>query len=161
MSVILLCKEICMKHIIFISCSATQKDKKSLAKDLYQGHLFKKSLMYANHCLDGENKLIFIISTKHGLIPLEKEIHPYNVSPSSVKKAQKDELRQTIMNQIDGYLKQGDFDLDDKFTILAGKFFVELLPNQIKDPILPLKGKKYGEQLQFLNKALEKKKQDF
>lgn len=150
-----------MKHIIFISCSATQKDKKSLAKDLYQGNLFKKSLMYANHCLDGENKLIFIISTKHGLIPLEfeKEIEPYDAPPASIKKAQKDELKQKIEKQINKYLGKDDF--DNKFTILAGKFFVELLPNQIKDPILPLKGKRYGEQLQFLNKELEKKKQDF
>ena len=64
-----------MANIILISCVSKKLNKKARAKDLYISPLFKFNLRYAKSLKPNK---IFILSAKYGLVPLEKEIDPYN-----------------------------------------------------------------------------------
>ena len=66
-----------MAKIVLISCVSKKLDHKAQAKDMYTSSLFKYSLKYAQKLnLDK----IFILSAKYHLLPLDKEIEPYNVT---------------------------------------------------------------------------------
>ncbi len=67
-----------MAKIVLISCVSKKLSHRACAKDLYISPLFRFSLRYAQEKLS-PNK-IFILSAKYGLIQLNDEIDPYNVT---------------------------------------------------------------------------------
>lgn len=133
-----------MPHIVLISCAAMQERQKLPAKKLYKSPLFVKSLEYARQFTD--DQYIFIISTKYGLVELESQIEPYDISLRDLGKIGRQELK----SRIAGKLKR-IAGADDQFTILAGEKYVELVKSELKNMILPLKGMRVGERLRFLN----------
>ncbi len=63
------------KRIVLISCVSQKLPQRAKVKDLYISTLFKFNLKYAEKLKPDD---IFVLSAKHGLLPLEKEIEPYN-----------------------------------------------------------------------------------
>ena len=61
------------KTLTIIGCSAQKLSEPALAKDLYTGVIFKKSLNLANK-IGGD---VYILSGLHGLITLDTVIEPY------------------------------------------------------------------------------------
>ena len=72
-----------MEKIVLISCGSKKMNKRTKAKDMYQSPLFKHSLEYA---LKLNPDKIFILSALYGLLDLETEIEPYDVTISNVSK---------------------------------------------------------------------------
>ncbi len=66
-----------MKKIVLISCVSKKRPTKSKARDLYISPLFRKNLEYA---LKLKPDQIFILSAKYGLVSLEEEIEPYDLT---------------------------------------------------------------------------------
>ena len=66
-----------MKNIVLISCVSKKRAVKSKAADLYVSTLFKLDLQYARKL---KPDVIFILSAKYGLVALDDEIEPYNVT---------------------------------------------------------------------------------
>lgn len=139
-----------MKKIVLISCSSKKLSEKSKAKEIYSSDLFKKNLEYA---ISLNPDVVYILSAKYGLLNLEEEIEPYNVTLNKMSKnARKDWARDVIKK-----LKE-IVDLErDKIIFLAGQKYREFLISEIKNYEIPLKGLGIGKQLKFLKEKLEKK----
>ncbi|MEJ0102404.1 MAG: DUF6884 domain-containing protein [Bacteroidota bacterium] len=144
------------KKIILISCSSKKGDKKAKAKDIYKSQLFKSSLAYAyRHKPDK----IFILSALHCLLDIEKVISPYDVTLSKVPKAKRHDGL-TVLTQpekiiwgvkvIEQLSKQADI-MKDTFIVLAGVEYIKPIKESIINLITPLKGKRQGERVKFLN----------
>lgn len=113
-----------MKTIVLISCvSQKQKTNGILipAKDLYISSLFKKALKYA----EGLNPdHIYILSAKHHLLPLEKEIEKYELTLNKMPAAECKQWAEEVLNS----LEANGHDLEnDEFILLAGERYCKYL----------------------------------
>jgi len=134
--------------IVLISCASKKLRKKAKAKDLYLSNLFKLNLNYA-YSLNPDK--IFILSAKYGLLDLDEEIEPYNLTLNKIK----DEEIQDWANKVLDQLK-GKTDLqEDEFIFLAGENYRKYLLPRIKNYKIPLKGLGIGKQLKFLKENLK------
>jgi cytoplasmic iron level regulating protein YaaA (DUF328/UPF0246 family) len=66
-----------MQKIVLISCVSKKRDQICRARDLYISPLFKKNLQYAQKLTPDK---IFILSAKYGLVGLDDEIEPYDLT---------------------------------------------------------------------------------
>ena len=134
------------------------------AETLYQSPTFKKSLEYAR--LLNPDK-IFIISALHHLLPLDKEVEPYDVTLATVpKKArekkpnlkilttpEKKEWGKRVVEQL-----KSESDLEkDEFIILAGKEYLKPIQKELKKIITPLEGVSQGKRIPTLNRLISEK----
>jgi len=140
-----------MTKIVLISCASKKLQHKTKARELYSSSLFKLNLKYAKSL--NPNK-IFILSAKYGLLDLEKEIEPYNLTLNNMKD---DEIKLWADKVIESLSKEADLK-SDEFIFLAGeKYRKYLIPNIINYKI-PLKGLGIGKQLKFLKENKNEQK---
>jgi len=112
-----------MKRIILISCVGKKLNKKTKAKDLYTSPLFKYNLKYASSLNPDK---IFILSAKYGLINLNEEIEPYNLT---LNKMAQSEIKSWAEKVIEKLKKVSNLQ-EDEFTFLAGeKYRKYIIPN--------------------------------
>jgi hypothetical protein len=137
-----------MKKIVLISCAAKKDKVKQKAKDFYLSDLFKKNLAYGRSFNPDK---IFILSAKYNLLPLDREIEPYDLTLNNFKK---DELKQWTSKTIEQLSKESDLQ-NDIFIILAGAKYRKYLEVNLKNKEIPMKGLPIGKQLQFLKKKLD------
>jgi len=131
-------------RIVLIPCSKTKACESTIARDMYKGTLFKKSLAYAEK-LNPDS--IFILSDKYGLIPLDKCIEPYDKDIRKFSSKEKKEWGERVIEQ----MRSAGLDLEkDTFIVFAGEDYCEPLSSAIKDICRPLKGLRQGEQLRKL-----------
>ena len=143
-------KESGMKTVVFISCVSQKRDYRTRAENMYTSTLFTKSLQYAKEILRPDK--IFILSAKYGLLPLDKEIDPYNLTLNDMSSREREKWAATVLQQ----LKPVCDITNTKFIFLAGKNYYEnliaFLPSQnceIKMDGLPI-----GKRLQWLGDQL-------
>jgi cytoplasmic iron level regulating protein YaaA (DUF328/UPF0246 family) len=136
-----------MKTIVLISCVKTQKSYKSKAKDLFTSTYFTKSLEYATRLNPDK---IFILSSKYGLLDLDEEITPYDVS----LRAKISSERKIWANGGLEKLKKVSAINNDKFILLAFDKYLEYIKAEIKNKKIPMEGLKQGEKLQWLTTQL-------
>lgn len=152
-----------MKRIVLISCVSKKLQQKTKAGKLYQGSLFHTSLAYAKS-LKPDN--IFILSALYGLIDLEEEIEPYDVTLSYISKTKrkpglkiltKEEKNAWGIKVICQLKTKADLE-NDHFIILAGKSYFRPIVGGIKinNLDLPLEGKRIGERVQFMKNKISK-----
>jgi cytoplasmic iron level regulating protein YaaA (DUF328/UPF0246 family) len=138
-----------MKTIVLISCVSKKLPHSAKAEDLYISPLFKMNLQYARSSNPAH---IFILSAKYGLLELNREIEPYDITLNEMSDAIVKEWADTIIKQL-----QGVADLEnDKFVFLAGKRYRKCLIPYISKYEIPMQGLGIGEQLHFLKKHLSK-----
>lgn len=132
-----------MNKIVLISCVSKKLSEKAKAKVLYTSTLFKLNMKYAK-TFKTDN--IFILSAKYGLIDLDDEIEPYDVTLNNMKADGIKSWSSRVLAQL-----KDKFDLQkDHFIFLAGdKYRKHLIPH-IASYDIPLQGKRIGEQLQHL-----------
>lgn len=147
-----------MKNIVLIACAAKKGKVKVQAKDLYQSALFKNSLAYAKKLnLDK----IYILSALYGVVNLEDEIEPYNVTLCQVGekiKNKKPDLTSLTKEEVKSWgskvISQLEFlgnDIEnDNFIMLAGLPYINPLRNSLKNIEEPLKDLRLGERIKFL-----------
>ena len=139
-----------MKKIVLISCSSKKLSEKSKAKEIYSSDLFKKNLEYA---ISLNPDVVYILSAKYGLLNLEEEIEPYNVTLNKMPKNAREDWARDVIKKLKEIV-----DLErDKIIFLAGQKYREFLISEIKNYEIPLKGLGIGKQLKFLKEKLEKK----
>ncbi|MCA9407188.1 MAG: hypothetical protein KC733_00730 [Candidatus Omnitrophica bacterium] len=135
-----------MKKIILISCTSKKRVVKAKAKDLYdKSPLFRKCLEYAELLKPDR---IFILSAKHGLLDLEKEIKPYDVTLSSLttsQKAKKPNLISLSTEERKSWAKKVLFQIkkiadleNDKFIFLASYRYIEFLISGVSNYDAPM-----------------------
>lgn len=143
-----------MKTIILLQCCKTKLLYKNKAANIYISPLFKKSLKYAKKL---NPQAIHILSAKYGLLDLETEIEPYNITLKNMNYKQRKEWADKILKKL-----RSKYDINkDKFIFLTGISYREFLINKISNYEIPLEGLSIGKQLQKFNELLINKKKGF
>jgi len=134
-------------RIVLISCVSRKLPFRAKARDLYTSTLFKLSLKYAETM---KPDAIFILSAKHGLLSLNQEIEPYDITLKDMRSSEVKVWANNVLNQIQGVCSIKETD----FTFLAGEKYRKYLLPHFKNYSVPLKGLRIGEQLQKLKKLI-------
>ncbi len=132
-----------MRHIFLISCSKKKGARRAPAEQLYTNPLFKLSLRYAR---SQNPDAIYILSAKHGLVPLDEQLVPYDNTLHSLHSEQ----RTVWGNRVAEQLSLVSDIASDSFTILAGELYMQPLRAHIHHINLPLKGLGLGKRLAYL-----------
>ena len=132
-----------MNKIVLISCVSKKLPYRAKARDLYTSPLFRMNLKYAEQFLPQK---IFILSAKHGLVHLDEEIDPYDVTLNEMSASERKGWAARVVSQL-----RENADLEnDHFVILAGQKYRQYLLPYLRSYEVPLEGLKIGQQLQFL-----------
>lgn len=134
-----------MKTIVFVACSGKKVNKTAKAKDLYTSPLFRLSMKVAQRYKPDE---IFLLSAKHYLVELERELAPYDQKLERNKKSREpwiDEVVKQIINR--------GIQPTDKAIFLTGK---EYFFDYFNNPETPLHKKRLGFRLQWLSNEARK-----
>lgn len=137
-----------MRTVVLISCVSQKLNRKSKSKDLYTSALFKKNMAYAE-MLDPDQ--ICILSAKYGLLALDDEIEPYDLTLNTMKSKEKQEWAATVLEQ----LKEVENLNNTNFIFLAGNNYRKYLIDSMPNYDVPMDGMRIGEQLQFLTEKLK------
>ncbi len=132
-----------MNTIVLISCVSKKLPHKARARDLYISPLFRMNLKYAWQFSPQE---VFVLSAKYGLVQLDKEIDPYDVTLNKMSARERRNWAAKVVSQLRGY---SDMERDH-FVILAGQKYRQYLLPYLKSYEVPLAGLPIGKQLQFL-----------
>jgi cytoplasmic iron level regulating protein YaaA (DUF328/UPF0246 family) len=135
-----------VKRICLIACASSKKDTPQPAKDLYISALFQKSVGWMNK----QNfDYWFILSAKHGLLPPDIVIAPYNQTLNQMPIKQRKLWADNVFDALKPYLST-----DTTVTFLAGNKYREHLANRITNVgceiQMPVEGMRIGEQLKWL-----------
>jgi len=131
------------KKIVLISCVSKKLPHRAKARDLYVSTLFKLNLKYANSLCPSE---IYVLSAKHGLLELDREIEPYEQTLNNMRVAEIKEWASNILLQ----LRQVASLEEAEFIFLAGDKYRKYLLPHIKNAVVPLEGLRIGGQLKRL-----------
>jgi len=136
-----------VKKIVLIACASKKRAVKSTAAELYASTLFKFNLQYARTLA---SDAIFILSAKHGVLALDEEIEPYDVTLNSMRANERRVWASEVIKQLEVYadLQQ------DHFIILAGERYRQYLLPYLASFEIPLEGLTIGRQLQYLKKQV-------
>jgi hypothetical protein len=137
-----------MRKIVLISCVSKKLSHKAKAEDLYKSPLFKYSLEYAKSL---RPDVIFILSAEYGLLPLDKEIEPYN---KTLNKMSEKEIRIWANNVISQLEERADLQKDEIIFFAGQKYRKYLIPH-IKNYKIPLEKLSIGGQLNYLKTKLK------
>jgi len=135
------------KRIVLISCVSKKLLSVAKTKDLYISTLFKLNLQYAKKL---EPDSIFVLSAKYGLLPLNKEIEPYEQTLNNMRSNEVKEWANRVLAQI----KEVCSIDETEFTFLSGEKYRKYLLPHMKNVQIPLKGLPIGKQLQRLKELI-------
>jgi len=133
-----------VKKILLISCVSKKRTLKSKARDLYISPLFKKSLQYA---LKLNPDQIFILSAKYGLVSLDEEIEPYDLTLNTMQAAEIKVWAESVIRQLSNQTNLQE----DQFVFLAGEKYRRYLVQHLAHVEIPFEGLTIGRQLQRLS----------
>jgi hypothetical protein len=137
-----------MPKIVLIQCASKKYHRKARAEDLYVSDLFCSGLRYARSLNPDK---IFILSAKHGVLPLDKEVEPYNITLNNMNIAAVREWAHAVAKELSEYA-----DLqNDHFIVLAGMRYRKFLLQYLSSYEIPMAYLPIGKQLQFLKKGFK------
>jgi hypothetical protein len=110
---------------------------------MYDSPLFKMSLKYAEKLNPDK---IFILSAKYHLLPLGKEIEPYDVTLNNISVKDVKIWADRVVQELN---ENTDLE-NDHFVILAGEKYIKFIRDKLKHKEEPLKGLSMGNRLKFL-----------
>ena len=142
-----------MAKIVLLSCTKSKLDKPSPAKDMYSpSPMFQKTKVYGEALKPDR---MFILSAKYGLLPMDKQIEPYDLTLKTMKKEEKDKWGETVKQQMG---QAGINPQSDKFVFLTGSEYMKPLEKFIPAENIekPMEGKRMGERLSWLNSQAQK-----
>lgn len=132
-----------MKRIVLISCGSKKTQHRTKAMNLYVSSLFRFSLQYSQKL---QADMTFILSAKHGLLPLNKMVTPYDITLNNMSSVDVKKWADRVLEQ----LKMVSNFSKDNFIFLAGNRYRKYLIPHLKFHEVPLDGLRIGEQLQKL-----------
>jgi hypothetical protein len=117
------------------------------ARDLYTSPLFRLNLAYAESL---KPDAMYILSAKHGLVPLSKKLAPYNETLNTKKVVAIKAWAKKVLVQL---RRVADLE-HDEVIFLAGERYRRFIMPSLRHTRVPLEGLGLGRQLQFLKRAL-------
>lgn len=142
-----------MAKIVLLSCTKSKLDHRAPAQELYSASpMFRKTLEYGKSLQPDK---MFILSAKHHLVPLNKELEPYDKTLKEMSADEKEKWGEETTNQ----MKSHGVNLNkDKFIFLTGNEYMKPFTKYIPESNIetPMNGKRMGERLQWLNSQINK-----
>lgn len=132
-----------MKKVVLISCVSKKQPYIVKAEDLYISPLFKLNLKYAQKL---NPDFIFILSAKYGLLNLDTQMEPYNLTLNSMAA---DQIKMWSSKVLEQLAKFTDLKYDH-FIFLAGQKYRKYLLPHLTSYEVPLAGLTIGKQIQHL-----------
>ena len=142
-----------MARIVLLSCTKAKLDKPAPAQELYSpSPMFQKTKAYGESLKPDKT---FILSAKHHLTPMDKQLEPYDLTLKNMKKDEKTKWGETVISQMK---EKGIDPQKDTFIFLAGTEYIKPLAKYIPEENIeePMKGRRFGERLKWLNGQIEK-----
>lgn len=138
---------------VFLSCTKEKAKSRCKAEDMYKpSALFSKSFEYAKSLNPDK---IYILSAKHKLLPLSKEIEPYNQTLNDASIEERKAWAEDVLKQ----MKSVGIDFDQKTYFFCGENYIEFLKEHFPNHEEVYKGKAFGEILHWLDTKLKKIKE--
>jgi len=137
-----------MRTVVLISCVSQKLNHKSKAKNLYISTLFKKNMAYTEKLQPAK---AYILSAKYGLLELDDEIEPYDLTLNTMGAKQKKIWAKNVLEQ----LQKAEDVKNTNFIFLAGVNYRKNLVEHMPHYDVPMAGLKIGKQLQFLTRQLK------
>ncbi|MFO7697149.1 MAG: hypothetical protein R6X16_08330 [Anaerolineae bacterium] len=129
--------------IVLISCVSQKLPHQARAAEVYTSPLFVGALRYARAL---HPDAIYILSAKYGLLDLETEIEPYDMTLLNMRVDQVRAWAERVLEQL-----RLCTDLQrDHYVFLAGEKYRKYLVPHMRSYEVPMQGMRIGEQLQFL-----------
>lgn len=135
--------------IVFIGCCKTKREYPCTALEMYQGHIFKKSYLYVKKKYPQAK--VYILSAKYGLLRLDKEIKPYELTLNTFRDAEIKKWSKGVYKQ----LVQEGISSDEEAIFLCGVKYYKYLQRLFKSVVIPMKNMPMGKCMQWLNRQLE------
>ena len=130
---------------IFLSCTKKKASHRCKAEEMYsESSLFSKALEYAKS-LNPDH--IYILSAKHHLLPLNKEIEPYNLTLKDFSAEERKNWTEKVLKQ----LKDKNINFNAKTLFLCGECYIEYLKEYFPDSKSLFDGKGIGEIMHWLD----------
>lgn len=141
-----------MINIVLLSCTKSKLEHKAPAQELYSASpTFRKTLEYGKSLKPDK---MYILSAKHFLVPLNKELAPYDKTLKEMSQDEKEIWGEKVIQQ----MKLFGLDLNkDKFIFLTGAEYMKPLLKYIPESNIeaPLEGKRMGERMKWLNNQIK------
>lgn len=134
-----------MKTIVLLSCVSKKLAHAARARDIYVSPLFRLNLVYAESL---KPDAIFVLSAKHGLLALESQVEPYELTLNTMGVGQIKAWAGGVVSQL---AEVADLKRD-RFVILAGDKYRKFLVPHLAQFEVPMEGLTIGRQLQFLSR---------
>lgn len=131
------------RQIVLIACASQKLEHKAFVRNLYISTLFRYNLRYAKQLQPDD---IAVLSAKHGLLTLEEEIEPYNLTLNTMKVSEIKRWANIVKGQMEVVCPSDQCE----YTYLAGEKYRKYLVTYTKDYSVPLKGLGIGQQLKML-----------
>mgnify|MGYP001608170353 CR=1 FL=1 len=136
-----------MKKIVLISCVSKKLAHPASAQDLYISPLFRLNLQYARKL---QPDAIYILSAKHGLLDLDTEVEPYDLTLNDMATRQVQAWAEQVLEQ---FKQRADLSRDH-FVFLAGLKYRKFLVPRLASYEVPMRGLPIGRQLKFLSERV-------
>jgi len=117
------------------------------AQDLYVSPLFRLNLRYARKL---QPDAIYILSAMHGLLDLDTEVEPYDLTLNDMATRQVQAWAEQVLEQLK---RRADLS-EDHFVFLAGLKYRKFLVPRLASYEVPMQGLAIGRQLQFLSERV-------
>lgn len=142
-----------MAKIVLLSCTKSKLDHRAPAQELYSASpMFRKTLEFGKSLNPDK---MFILSAKHHLVPLNKELAPYDKTLKEMPSDEKEKWGEETVKQ----MKSAGLNLNkDKFIFLTGSEYLKPFKSYIPESNMetPMEGKRLGERLKWLNSQISK-----
>lgn len=138
---------------IFLSCTKEKANKRCKAREMYMpSSLFSKSYEYAKTMNPDK---MYILSAKHHLLPLSREITPYNKTLNDASVEERKEWAEEVLKQ----MKSVGIDFNAKTYFFCGENYIEFLKEYFPNHKSMYAGRGIGEIMHWLDNKLKKVKE--
>ncbi len=142
-----------MAKIVLLSCTKSKLSKPAPAQELYSASpMFQKTLEYGKALKPDK---MYILSAKHHLVPLQKELAPYDKTLKEMPKDEKEKWGEETIKQM---RSAGINPEKDQFIFLTVSEYMKPFSKYIPEDHIekPMEGKRFGERLKWLNNQVNK-----
>ena len=147
------------RTLYLVGCGKAKRSGPAVARELYTGALFAKSIAYAEaQSKRDERGLVRILSALHGLVSPHETIEPYDLHLGSLRKAEREAWGERVARQLH---QTTGIAADDIYVVLAGAAYADALDFGLRAYTRrvcvirqPMAGMSQGHRLQWLNAQL-------
>lgn len=130
---------------VFLSCTKKKANHRCKAEEMYgESPLFSKALEYAKSLNPDK---IYILSAKYHVLPLSKEIDPYNKTLKDCSAEERKEWTEEVVKQ----LKAKNVNFEAETLFFCGEDYIQYLKEYFPNSKSMFEGKGIGEIMHWLD----------